>query len=211
MLISSVISRQHVSSVQCCVWAKQRAWTVSARWITVYNLKACLRWQVSKASAVAPGPLSDIQTFTIGVLPQIPGFPQLAPDCDLQISVRDQINQKVTLKDWSPLELRCIETGNSPPQKKALIYDFKLISTFYIPHPPVCFLFMSILLVQSHETCQRWWICYRSCFISAPIQACGGCLCVSAGSGGSGDWDNAFSSVLHRLWDSQWEADVQHH
>ncbi|KAF0034366.1 hypothetical protein F2P81_014432 [Scophthalmus maximus] len=28
----------------------------------------------------------DVQTFTIGVLPQIPGFPQLAPDCDLQIT-----------------------------------------------------------------------------------------------------------------------------
>lgn len=50
-------------------------------------------------SAVAPGPQSDVQTFTIGVLPQTPGFPQLAPDCDLQISVRDQINQEATLKD----------------------------------------------------------------------------------------------------------------
>ena len=34
---------------------------------------------------------SDAQTFTIGVLPQTPGFPQLSPDCDLQITVRDKI------------------------------------------------------------------------------------------------------------------------
>lgn len=60
--------------------------------------RARLPRQVSKASAVAPGPQSDVQTFTIGVLPQTPGFPQLAPDCDLQISVRDQINQEATLK-----------------------------------------------------------------------------------------------------------------
>ncbi|CAG09631.1 unnamed protein product, partial [Tetraodon nigroviridis] len=52
------------------------------------------RFQVSKVSAVAPGSLSDVQTFTIGVLPQIPGFPQLAPNCDLQISaLEDQVTE----------------------------------------------------------------------------------------------------------------------
>ncbi|KAM7391087.1 hypothetical protein PAMP_021803 [Pampus punctatissimus] len=43
------------------------------------------RFQVS--SEAAPVIQSDAQTFTIGVLPQIPGFPQLAPDCDLQITM----------------------------------------------------------------------------------------------------------------------------
>lgn len=41
------------------------------------------------STAAAPLTQSHAQTFTIGVLPQIPGFPQLAPDCDLQITVRD--------------------------------------------------------------------------------------------------------------------------
>lgn len=40
------------------------------------------------STEAAPLIQSDAQTFTIGVLPQIPGFPQLAPDCDLQITVR---------------------------------------------------------------------------------------------------------------------------
>ncbi|KAM7415601.1 hypothetical protein PAMA_017903 [Pampus argenteus] len=43
-------------------------------------------FQVS--TEAAPVLQSDAQTFTIGVLPQIPGFPQLAPDCDLQITGR---------------------------------------------------------------------------------------------------------------------------
>lgn len=42
------------------------------------------------STEAAPVIQSDAQTFTIGVLPQIPGFPQLAPDCDLQITVRDK-------------------------------------------------------------------------------------------------------------------------
>lgn len=69
-------------------------------------------------------PQSDVQTFTIGVLPQIPGFPQLAPDCDLQISVRDQYFQSEYLevhRDWKF-------------EKRLDLYFY----TFYIPHPPVC-------------------------------------------------------------------------
>lgn len=75
---SPVVNRQHVSSVPL-----QDGF---------YNLEACLCLQVSAAAAMSPGPQSEVQTFTIGVLPQVPGFPQLAPDCDLQISVRDQKN-----------------------------------------------------------------------------------------------------------------------
>lgn len=41
------------------------------------------------STAAAPDTQSHAETFTIGVLPQDPGFPQLAPDCDLQITVRD--------------------------------------------------------------------------------------------------------------------------
>lgn len=99
-------------------------------------------------SAVASGPQSDIQTFTIGVLPQIPGFPQLAPDCDLQISVSDAINQKATLKDSSPLELIPIFTGVSSleiqkKKKKSLEYiSLSSLALFDTPPPPVCFLFM---------------------------------------------------------------------
>lgn len=48
----------------------------------------CVCVQVS--TEAAPVTQSDTQAFTIGVLPQIPGFPQLAPDCDLQITVSDK-------------------------------------------------------------------------------------------------------------------------
>lgn len=61
------------------------------RWseLVVDRVSGSISWSVcpqvsSEVSAVAQ---SDAQTFTIGVLPQIPGFPQLAPDCDLQITV----------------------------------------------------------------------------------------------------------------------------
>lgn len=50
------------------------------------RLCTCLSVQVS--TEAEPVVQSDAQTFTIGVMPQIPGFPQLAPDCDLQITVR---------------------------------------------------------------------------------------------------------------------------
>ncbi|XP_035766601.1 extracellular matrix protein FRAS1 [Neolamprologus brichardi] len=49
-------------------------------------------FQVS--SEAEPVVQSDAQTFTIGVMPQIPGFPQLAPDCDLQITaLEDQVTE----------------------------------------------------------------------------------------------------------------------
>ena len=52
----------------------------------IFSLPVALYLQVS--SEVSQVVQSDAQTFTIGVLPQIPGFPQLASDCDLQITVR---------------------------------------------------------------------------------------------------------------------------
>ncbi|KAM7019160.1 LOW QUALITY PROTEIN: extracellular matrix organizing protein FRAS1 [Tautogolabrus adspersus] len=51
-------------------------------------------FQVSIDSA--PFIQSDAQTFTIGVLPQIPGFPQLAPDCDLQITALEDRVTEIT-------------------------------------------------------------------------------------------------------------------
>ena len=45
---------------------------------------------VSQVSSEAhPDTLSDAQTFTIGVVPQIPGMPQLSVGADLQVTVRD--------------------------------------------------------------------------------------------------------------------------
>ncbi|TNM90093.1 hypothetical protein fugu_004327 [Takifugu bimaculatus] len=55
------------------------------------------QFQVSTtASAMAPRPQSAVQTFNIGVLPQVPGFPQLAPDCDLQISALEDRVTEIT-------------------------------------------------------------------------------------------------------------------
>ncbi|KAF7205299.1 extracellular matrix organizing protein FRAS1 isoform X2 [Nothobranchius furzeri] len=51
-------------------------------------------FQVS--SDVSPVLQSDAQMFTIGVLPQIPGFPQLAPDCDLQIAALEDRVTEIT-------------------------------------------------------------------------------------------------------------------
>ncbi|XP_029959982.1 extracellular matrix organizing protein FRAS1 [Salarias fasciatus] len=51
-------------------------------------------FQVSPEAA--PPTQSDAQTFTIGVLPQIPGFPQLAPDCDLQITALEDRLTEIT-------------------------------------------------------------------------------------------------------------------
>lgn len=58
--------------------------------VSVINIKLCVSICLQVSTEVAPLIQSDTQTFTIGVLPQIPGFPQLAPDCDLQITVRDK-------------------------------------------------------------------------------------------------------------------------
>ncbi|XP_072243382.1 extracellular matrix organizing protein FRAS1 isoform X1 [Leuresthes tenuis] len=58
---------------------------------------------------------SDAQTFTIGVLPQIPGFPQLAPDCDLQITA---LEDRVT--EITPSALSFIDS-ETPNEK--LIYN----------------------------------------------------------------------------------------
>ncbi|XP_061672611.1 extracellular matrix protein FRAS1 isoform X3 [Syngnathoides biaculeatus] len=50
------------------------------------------RFQVSAQAAAVTQ--SEAQTFTIGVLPQIPGFPQLDPDCDLQVTaLEDRVTQ----------------------------------------------------------------------------------------------------------------------
>ncbi|MED6246087.1 hypothetical protein ATANTOWER_012632, partial [Ataeniobius toweri] len=67
------------------------------------------------SSDVSPVIQSDAQTFTIGVLPQIPGFPQLAPDCDLQITaLEDQVTE------ITPSALSFIDSG-TPSEK--LIYN----------------------------------------------------------------------------------------
>ncbi|CAJ1069789.1 extracellular matrix protein FRAS1 [Xyrichtys novacula] len=39
---------------------------------------------------------SDAQIFTISVLPQLPGFPQLSPDCDLQITALEDRVTEIT-------------------------------------------------------------------------------------------------------------------
>uniref|UniRef100_UPI0037E879D7 extracellular matrix organizing protein FRAS1 n=1 Tax=Semicossyphus pulcher TaxID=241346 RepID=UPI0037E879D7 len=52
------------------------------------------RFQVSTEAASLTQ--SDAQIFTIGVLPQIPGFPQLAPDCDLQITALEDRVTEIT-------------------------------------------------------------------------------------------------------------------
>ncbi|TMS03411.1 Extracellular matrix protein FRAS1 [Larimichthys crocea] len=53
-------------------------------------------FQFQVSTEVAPLIQSDTQTFTIGVLPQIPGFPQLAPDCDLQITALEDRVTEIT-------------------------------------------------------------------------------------------------------------------
>ncbi|XP_077417485.1 extracellular matrix organizing protein FRAS1 isoform X1 [Vanacampus margaritifer] len=52
------------------------------------------RFQVSTEAAAVTQ--SEPQTFTIGVLPQIPGFPQLHPDCDLQITALEDRVTEIT-------------------------------------------------------------------------------------------------------------------
>ncbi|XP_037832589.1 extracellular matrix protein FRAS1 isoform X2 [Kryptolebias marmoratus] len=71
------------------------------------------RFQVS--SEVSPVVQSDAQTFTIGVLPQTPGFPQLAPDCNLQITA---LEDRVT--EITPSALSFIDS-ETPSEK--LVYN----------------------------------------------------------------------------------------
>ncbi|XP_071779938.2 extracellular matrix organizing protein FRAS1 [Centroberyx gerrardi] len=78
------------------------------------------RFQVSTDGSAATQ--SDAQTFTIGVLPQIPGFPQLAPDCDLQITA---LEDRVT--EITPAALSFIDS-ETPSEK--LIYNI----TKPLPH-----------------------------------------------------------------------------
>uniref|UniRef100_A0A3Q3MY85 Fraser extracellular matrix complex subunit 1 n=1 Tax=Mastacembelus armatus TaxID=205130 RepID=A0A3Q3MY85_9TELE len=70
------------------------------------------QFQVS-ADSVCTGRLSA--TFTVGVLPQIPGFPQLAPDCELQITA---LEDRVT--EITPSALSFIDS-ETPSEK--LIYN----------------------------------------------------------------------------------------
>ncbi|KAM9742832.1 extracellular matrix organizing protein FRAS1 isoform 2-T2 [Menidia menidia] len=72
-------------------------------------------FQFQVSSEVTPLIQSDTQTFTIGVLPQIPGFPQLAPDCDLQITA---LEDRVT--EITPLALSFVDS-ETPNEK--LIYN----------------------------------------------------------------------------------------
>ncbi|XP_030272850.1 extracellular matrix organizing protein FRAS1 isoform X1 [Sparus aurata] len=53
-------------------------------------------FQFQVSTEAAPVFQSDAQTFTIGVMPQIPGFPQLAPDCDLQITALEDRVTEIT-------------------------------------------------------------------------------------------------------------------
>ncbi|CAN9512669.1 unnamed protein product [Ophioblennius macclurei] len=72
-------------------------------------------FQFQVSPEAAPLTQSDAQTFTIGVLPQMPGFPQLAPNCDLQITA---LEDRVTEITPSALSFVDLET---PTEK--LLYD----------------------------------------------------------------------------------------
>ncbi|XP_029574000.1 extracellular matrix organizing protein FRAS1 [Salmo trutta] len=71
------------------------------------------QFQVSSESS--PDTLSDAQTFTIGVMPELPGFPQLAPACDLQITA---LEDRVTVLTPTALSFVDFET----PSEK-LVYN----------------------------------------------------------------------------------------
>ncbi|KAM9392081.1 extracellular matrix organizing protein FRAS1 [Pholidichthys leucotaenia] len=79
-------------------------------------------FQFQVSTEAAPIIQSDTQTFTIGVMPQIPGFPQLAPDCDLQITA---LEDRVTEITPSALSFTDSETPNE-----------KLIYNITKPLPP---------------------------------------------------------------------------
>uniref|UniRef100_A0A8C7J2L3 Fraser extracellular matrix complex subunit 1 n=1 Tax=Oncorhynchus kisutch TaxID=8019 RepID=A0A8C7J2L3_ONCKI len=70
-------------------------------------------FQVS--SEGSPDMLSDAQTFTIGVMPELPGFPQLAPACDLQITA---LEDRVTV--LTPTALSFVDS-ETPSEK--LVYN----------------------------------------------------------------------------------------
>uniref|UniRef100_A0A3B5B2R5 Extracellular matrix protein FRAS1-like n=1 Tax=Stegastes partitus TaxID=144197 RepID=A0A3B5B2R5_9TELE len=72
-------------------------------------------FQFQVSTEASPLVQSDAQTFTIGVLPQIPGFPQLAPDCDLQITA---LEDRVT--ELTPSALSFVDT-ETPDEK--LVYN----------------------------------------------------------------------------------------
>ncbi|XP_067377534.1 extracellular matrix protein FRAS1 isoform X3 [Channa argus] len=72
-------------------------------------------FQFQVSTETAPVIQSDAQTFTIGVLPQFPGFPQLAPSCDLQITA---LEDRVT--EITPSALSFVDS-ETPSEK--LIYN----------------------------------------------------------------------------------------
>ncbi|XP_036955362.1 extracellular matrix protein FRAS1 isoform X2 [Acanthopagrus latus] len=72
-------------------------------------------FQFQVSTEAAPVFQSDAQTFTIGVLPQIPGFPQLAPDCDLQITALEDRVTEITASALSFVD------SETPSEK--LIYN----------------------------------------------------------------------------------------
>ncbi|XP_034152338.1 extracellular matrix protein FRAS1 isoform X3 [Esox lucius] len=72
-------------------------------------------FQFQVSSEGSPDTLSDAQTFTIGVMPELPGFPQLAPACDLQITA---LEDRVTVLTSSALSFVDSET----PSEK-LVYN----------------------------------------------------------------------------------------
>ncbi|KAM3867993.1 extracellular matrix organizing protein FRAS1 [Diretmus argenteus] len=78
------------------------------------------QFQVSTESL--PLTQRDAQTFTIGVLPQTPGFPQLAPDCELQITA---LEDRVT-----PITLSALSFVDTETPSKELIYNI----TKPLPH-----------------------------------------------------------------------------
>ncbi|XP_035385518.1 extracellular matrix protein FRAS1 isoform X2 [Electrophorus electricus] len=68
------------------------------------------RFQFQVSSEAFPDAQSDTQTFTIGVMPQTPGLPQLTPGADLQITA---LEDRVTLITPSALSFTDSETPSS--------------------------------------------------------------------------------------------------
>ncbi|KTF97312.1 hypothetical protein cypCar_00002394 [Cyprinus carpio] len=78
-------------------------------------------FQFQVSSEVYPEPLSDTQTFTIGVMPQTPGLPQLSPGTDLQITA---LEDRVTVISPSALSF----TDSETPSNK-LVYNITKVLT----------------------------------------------------------------------------------
>ncbi|XP_073717143.1 extracellular matrix organizing protein FRAS1 [Misgurnus anguillicaudatus] len=72
-------------------------------------------FQFQVSSEVYPETVSDTQTFTIGVMPQTPGLPQLSPGADLQITA---LEDRVTVISSSALSF----TDSETPSDK-LVYN----------------------------------------------------------------------------------------